>query len=73
MTTAVGTEVEFRGERGTARLPGGGGALAAFRAALDALIGAARTGVAHPCDVRFGLRLTEVLAQAEAALGPLRS
>ncbi|GAA2931422.1 hypothetical protein GCM10010518_17690 [Kitasatospora cinereorecta] len=72
MTTAVGTEVEFRGERGTARLPGGG-ALAAFRAALDALIGAARTGVAHPCDVRFGLRLTEVLAQAEAALGPLRS
>ncbi|HWU06953.1 MAG TPA: Gfo/Idh/MocA family oxidoreductase [Streptomyces sp.] len=67
---AVGTEVEFRGERGVSALPGGGGdALGAFRAAVDALADAARTGVAHPCDVRFGLRLTEVLAQAEAALG----
>ncbi|MFC8227257.1 Gfo/Idh/MocA family protein [Streptomyces sp. NPDC057287] len=67
---AVGTEVEFRGERGVSALPGGGGdALGAFRAAVDALTGAARTGVAHPCDVRFGLRLTEVLAEAEAALG----
>ena len=42
---------------------------AAFRAAVDALSDAARTGVAHDCDVRFGLRLTEVLAQAEAELG----
>lgn len=66
---AVGTEVEFRGERGVSTLPeGGGDALGAFRVALDALADAARTGVAHPCDVRFGLRLTEVLAQAEAAL-----
>ncbi|MEU1482525.1 Gfo/Idh/MocA family oxidoreductase [Streptomyces sp. NPDC005752] len=67
---AVGTEVEFRGERGVSALPeGGGDALGAFRAAVDALSEAARTGVAHPCDVRFGLRLTEVLARAEAELG----
>ncbi|MFF5896314.1 Gfo/Idh/MocA family protein [Streptomyces argenteolus] len=64
---AVGTEVEFRGEGGVATLPAGGGdALGAFRVAVDALSEAARTGVAHPCDVRFGLRLTEILAQAEA-------
>ncbi|MFI1145013.1 Gfo/Idh/MocA family protein [Streptomyces sp. NPDC020780] len=69
---AVGTEVEFRGERGTTALPeGGGDALGAFGAAVDALIDAARTGVAHPCDVRFGLRVTEVLVGAEAQLGPV--
>ncbi|MFJ9056001.1 Gfo/Idh/MocA family protein [Streptomyces sp. NPDC102409] len=67
---AAGTEVEFRGEGGVSTLPGGGGeALGAFRTAVDALTAAARTGVAHPCDVRFGLRLTEVLAEAEAQLG----
>ena len=67
---AAGTEVEFRGERGVSALPAGGGdALGAFRAAVDALADAARTGVAHSCDVRFGLRLTEVLAQAEEAVG----
>ncbi|MFF3300659.1 Gfo/Idh/MocA family protein [Streptomyces sp. NPDC002908] len=64
---AVGTEVEFRGVRGVASLPtGGGDALGAFGAAVDALADAARTGVAHPCDARFGLRLTEILAEAEA-------
>ncbi|MEU1128012.1 Gfo/Idh/MocA family oxidoreductase [Streptomyces sp. NPDC005899] len=69
---AAGTEVQFRGERGTVSLPeGGGDALGAFGAAVDALIDAAATGVAHPCDVRFGLRLTEVLARAEAQLGPV--
>ncbi|MEU5490180.1 Gfo/Idh/MocA family oxidoreductase [Streptomyces sp. NPDC020196] len=67
---AAGTEVEFRGAAGVSALPeGGGDALDAFRAAVDALSDAARTGVAHDCDVRFGLRLTEVLAQAEAELG----
>ncbi|MDT0430278.1 MULTISPECIES: Gfo/Idh/MocA family protein [Streptomyces] len=69
---AAGTEVEFRGEHGVFALPErGGSAQDAFRAAVDALITAARTGVAHPCDVRFGLRLTEVLAQAEAQLDPV--
>ncbi|MDF6021539.1 Gfo/Idh/MocA family oxidoreductase [Streptomyces sp. JH34] len=67
---AAGTEVEFRGEAGVSALPeGGGDALGAFRAAVDALSEAVRTGTPHPCDVRFGLRLTEVLAQAEAELG----
>lgn len=73
-SAAAGTEVEFRGEHGISALPeGGGDAGSAFAAAVDALITAARTGVAHPCDVRFGLRLTEVLAQAEAELGPVRA
>ncbi|MEV6262955.1 Gfo/Idh/MocA family oxidoreductase [Streptomyces sp. NPDC051784] len=69
-TAATGTEVEFRGERGVSALPGGGGdALRAFHAAVDALGEAARTGVPHPCDVRFGLRLTEILAEAEEQIG----
>ncbi|MFJ8857226.1 Gfo/Idh/MocA family protein [Streptomyces sp. NPDC102451] len=69
-SAAAGTEVEFRGEHGVFALPeGGGSALEAFGAAVDALLEAARTGEAHPCDVRFGLRLTEVLAEAEAQLG----
>ncbi|MEU0132658.1 Gfo/Idh/MocA family oxidoreductase [Streptomyces sp. NPDC006296] len=66
---ATGTEVEFRGEAGVSSLPDGGGdGPGAFRAAVDALSEAVRTGVPHPCDVRFGLRLTEILAQAEAGL-----
>ncbi|MFC9943516.1 Gfo/Idh/MocA family protein [Streptomyces pratensis] len=70
---AAGTEVEFRGEKGVSGLPAGGGdAIGAFGAAVDALSEAARTGVAHPCDVRFGLRLTEILAEAEAQTGPRR-
>ncbi|MFF1838108.1 Gfo/Idh/MocA family protein [Streptomyces sp. NPDC058231] len=67
---AAGTEVEFRGDSGVTTLPGGGDAVSAFRAAVDALLEAVRTGVPHPCDVRFGLRLTELLAEAEAALRP---
>ena len=67
--SAIGTEVELRGERGVATLPSGGvDALGAFRAAVDALADAVRTGVPHSCDVRFGLRITEVLAQAEEGL-----
>ncbi|MFE7747428.1 Gfo/Idh/MocA family protein [Streptomyces sp. NPDC057428] len=70
---ATGTELELRGEAGVSCLPADGvDARDAFRLAVDALAEAARTGVAHPCDVRFGLRLTEVLAQAEAQLGPVR-
>ncbi|WP_406426651.1 Gfo/Idh/MocA family protein [Streptomyces sp. NBC_01589] len=65
---AAGTVVELRGEAGVATLPGGGDAVGSFRAAVDALLDAARTGVPHPCDVRFGLRLTELLAEAEAAV-----
>ncbi|MGC5362401.1 Gfo/Idh/MocA family protein [Streptomyces sp. DT24] len=67
---AVGTEIEVRGERGVVTLPDWGDAVGSFQAAVDALIESVRTGVPHPCDVRFGLRLTEVLAEAEAGLAP---
>ncbi|WP_329024604.1 MULTISPECIES: Gfo/Idh/MocA family oxidoreductase [unclassified Streptomyces] len=63
---AAGVEVVLRGEHGIASLPGWDGAVDAFAAAVDALIASVRTGEAHPCDVRFGLRLTELLAEAEA-------
>ncbi|WP_405460210.1 Gfo/Idh/MocA family oxidoreductase [Streptomyces sp. NBC_00101] len=67
---AVGTDLELRGEHGVATLPRWGGALDAFTGAVDALTEAVRTGEPHPCDVRFGVRLTELLARAEAQLGP---
>ncbi|MCX4727010.1 Gfo/Idh/MocA family protein [Streptomyces sp. NPDC090052] len=67
---AAGTTVEFRGAHGVAVLPErrGGGARVPFAAAVDALLAAVRTGEPHPCDVRFGLRLTEILAEAEQQL-----
>ncbi|MCX5396603.1 Gfo/Idh/MocA family protein [Streptomyces sp. NBC_00102] len=67
---AAGTDIELRGEHGVTTLPRWGGALNAFAGAVDALAQAVRTGEPHPCDVRFGTRLTELLAQAEAQLGP---
>ncbi|WP_299530823.1 Gfo/Idh/MocA family protein [uncultured Streptomyces sp.] len=63
---AVGTEIELRGEEGVVTLPRWGEAAGAYAEAIDALIHAARTGESHPCDARFGLRLTELLAEAEA-------
>jgi predicted dehydrogenase len=43
--------------------------VAAHHAALDALIDqAAQPGSGHPCDVRFGARVVEILAAAEQAL-----
>lgn len=65
---ASGVTVELRGEAGTALMPSGGGALDAFRSAVDALVDAARSGRPHACDVRFGLRVTEILARAEEQL-----
>ncbi|MGW8887379.1 Gfo/Idh/MocA family protein [Streptomyces sp. NPDC055749] len=65
---AAGMEIELRGERGVVALPKWGDAVGSFRAAVDALLDSVRTGAAHPCDVRFGLRLTELLARAEACL-----
>lgn len=53
------------GTRGRAELPRWEGAVGAFGAAVDALLAAARTGEAHACDARFGLRLTEILTEAE--------
>lgn len=63
---AAGMDIEVRGEHGIAAVPGWDGAEAAFRGAVDALSEAVRTGVPHACDARFGLRLTELLAEAEA-------
>ncbi|MEU8520297.1 Gfo/Idh/MocA family oxidoreductase [Streptomyces sp. NPDC048577] len=57
------------GTRGKTTMPAWEGALGAFEAAVDALLEAARTGVPHACDARFGLRLTEILAEAEAETG----
>ncbi|MEU9101538.1 Gfo/Idh/MocA family oxidoreductase [Streptomyces sp. NPDC048361] len=66
---AAGVEVALLGEAGAEVMPDWGGALDAFGAAIDALLEAARTGVPHPCDARFGARITELLADAEAQLG----
>ncbi|MFD5034375.1 Gfo/Idh/MocA family protein [Streptomyces sp. NPDC058220] len=62
----AGTGLELRGEHGTAVLPEGwGDPVDSFVAAVDALLESVRTGRPHPCDVRFGLRLTEILTEAE--------
>ncbi|MFJ9738439.1 Gfo/Idh/MocA family protein [Streptomyces sp. NPDC101166] len=67
---ASGTAVEVRGAAGVARLPeSGAGAAAALGRAADALCAAARGERPHACDAAFGLRVTEVLAEAEALLG----
>ncbi|GAA3207675.1 Gfo/Idh/MocA family oxidoreductase [Streptomyces sp. XM83C] len=66
---AAGVEVELRGEAGRALLPDAAeGAVAAFGRAADALRGAALGGGPHPCDAAFALRVTEILAEAEALL-----
>ncbi|MFF3493045.1 Gfo/Idh/MocA family protein [Streptomyces sp. NPDC002795] len=66
---AAGTVVELRGTQGVSAMPTGTGtAQEALAAAVDALLEAARGGAAHPCDARFGLRLTETLAAAERSL-----
>ncbi|MFI5755419.1 Gfo/Idh/MocA family protein [Streptomyces sp. NPDC051569] len=63
---AAGAGVELRGEHGTAALPqGGSDPVGSFTAAIDALLESVRTGRPHACDVRFGLRLTEILTEAE--------
>ncbi|MGW7230013.1 Gfo/Idh/MocA family protein [Streptomyces cyaneofuscatus] len=66
---AAGMDIEVRGEHGTAAVPDWDGAEPAFRGAVDALAEAVRTGVPHACDARFGLRLTELLAEAETQAG----
>ncbi|MBM9621967.1 Gfo/Idh/MocA family protein [Streptomyces zhihengii] len=68
---AAGVELVLRGEHGRAAMPDGwGDPVDAFRRAVDELATAARTGRPHPCDVRFGLRITEILAEAEEGLRP---
>ncbi|MEV4949959.1 Gfo/Idh/MocA family oxidoreductase [Streptomyces sp. NPDC053755] len=62
---AAEAALTLHGERGRAVMPGWDGALGALGGAVDALLAAARTGVPHGCDARFGLRLTEILTEAE--------
>ncbi|WP_336115325.1 Gfo/Idh/MocA family protein [Streptomyces sp. PTD9-10] len=66
---AAGADLELRGEAGVSLLPRSSeGAVAALTRAADALLAATRTGRPHPCDAAFGLRVTEILAAAEAKL-----
>ncbi|WP_354638431.1 Gfo/Idh/MocA family protein [Kitasatospora camelliae] len=64
-----GVGLELRGEHGVTRMPARDEhPVVAFGRALDALASAAGGGGAHPCDVAFGTRVVEILAEAEAAL-----
>ncbi|WP_435245654.1 Gfo/Idh/MocA family protein [Streptomyces sp. NRRL F-5630] len=66
---AAGVSVTFRGTEGVESLPEGRDtSVTSFTAAIDALLTAIDTKTPHPCDVRFGARLTELLAQAEGQL-----
>ncbi|MGW7469835.1 gfo/Idh/MocA family oxidoreductase, partial [Streptomyces xantholiticus] len=66
---AAGTSLVLLGEQGRVELPDGwGDPVASFRAAVDALLEAVRTGQPDACDIRFGVRLTEILAEAEELL-----
>ncbi|MDX3849510.1 Gfo/Idh/MocA family protein [Streptomyces sp. AK02-01A] len=61
-----GTGIEVRGEHGVAALPESvSDPVDSFRNAIDALLESVRTGQPHGCDARFGLRLTEILTEAE--------
>lgn len=67
---AAGVSVTLRGTAGVRTLPRRqGGPLPAYRRAIDALLISARTGRPHACDIRFGARVTDILAEAEQALG----
>ncbi|MGW4894085.1 Gfo/Idh/MocA family protein [Kitasatospora sp. NPDC004240] len=77
LTTPVeggGTGMELRGEAGVVRLPERGeGPVRALHRAVDALLDSARTGLPHPCDAAFGLRVVEILAAAEQSLATDRT
>ncbi|MFF4522835.1 Gfo/Idh/MocA family protein [Streptomyces bluensis] len=67
---AAGATVEVRGKAGITVLPPASeGAVEALKRAADALLAAVETGRPHPCDAAFGLRVTEILAEAEGQLG----
>ncbi|MDK1474080.1 Gfo/Idh/MocA family oxidoreductase [Streptomyces sp. 549] len=64
-TAAAGVAAELRGSAGVVALPEREEpAAVAHGRAVDALL----SGEPHPCDVRFALRVTEILAAAEARL-----
>ncbi|WP_236240455.1 Gfo/Idh/MocA family protein [Streptomyces sp. CC228A] len=65
---AADAGVTLHGAAGRAVMPYWQDAAGAFGAAVDALLESVRTGVPHACDARFGQRLTELLAEAEAQI-----
>ncbi|MEU0224495.1 Gfo/Idh/MocA family oxidoreductase [Streptomyces sp. NPDC006284] len=66
---AAGAAVELRGRAGVTLMPENGeGPVPALMRAADALLASAAGGDPHPCDASFGLRVTEILAEAEALL-----
>ncbi|AKZ59871.1 putative oxidoreductase [Streptomyces ambofaciens ATCC 23877] len=66
---AAGAAVELRGRAGVTLLPESAeGPVPALMRAADALLASAGGGQPHPCDASFGLRVTEVLAEAETLL-----
>ncbi|MEV4560519.1 Gfo/Idh/MocA family oxidoreductase [Kitasatospora sp. NPDC049285] len=67
--SANGAGLELRGTAGVVQLPDRSEhPTAAFGRAVDALLATAAGGPAHPCDVRFGRRVVELLAAAEEQL-----
>ncbi|SDN32705.1 Gfo/Idh/MocA family protein [Streptomyces wuyuanensis] len=70
---AAGASIDLYGERGRVAMPAWSDAVGSFGSAVDALLDSARTGDPHACDVRLGLRITEILAQAEERLGESRA
>ncbi|RRQ86833.1 Gfo/Idh/MocA family protein [Streptomyces griseofuscus] len=66
---AAGTEYALRGASGVTVMPAASeDAVVALTRAADALLACAESGRPHPCDASFGLRVTEILAAAEARL-----
>ena len=64
-------EVWLWGDNGTTTMPGetGAGVPAALARAADALVRSATTGEPHPADLRLGVTVVELLAEAERQLG----
>jgi predicted dehydrogenase len=68
---AAGASAVFHGEAGSVTMPVNDvPAVTSLGCAIDALLTSARTGEAHACDVRFGLRVVEILVEAEGLLPP---
>ncbi len=66
---ATGATVELRGETGVTSFPQSlEDPVTALCRAVDSLLESARTGEPAPCDAAFGLRVVEILRDAEALL-----
>ncbi|MBW5481015.1 Gfo/Idh/MocA family protein [Streptomyces bambusae] len=65
---AAGVGLELRGAEGVFGLPGWSDVPGAYGRAVDALLESARTRKPDPRGAAFGLRLTEILAEAEEQL-----